>query len=137
MRILHPILLLLASTAFSTTNAAPDSFPEVKDLPVQTNLPDVMTMLDGTKVTTPAQWRARREEMKAILEHYELGHAPPPPGNVSGKDIQSRTVLDGAAKFPARASEIRARRKTGIRHRHFHARPRADRFRPSSIHRSS
>jgi hypothetical protein len=73
--------------------------PEVKDLPVQKEMPDVMTMDDGTKVATPAQWLARREEMKAILEHYELGHAPPPPGNVSGKDIQTHLVLDGAANF--------------------------------------
>ena len=61
--------------------------------------PFAKSMADGTKVTTLAQWRTRREELKAVLEHYELGHAPPPPGNVSGQDIQSRTVLDGAAKF--------------------------------------
>ena len=73
--------------------AEPAAFPDVRDLPVQTNLPDVMTMLDGTKVTTAAQWRARREEMKSILEHYELGHAPPPPGNVSGIEIQSGSSL--------------------------------------------
>ena len=73
--------------------------PEVKDLPVQPSMPDVMTMRDGTKVTTTAQWQARREEMKAILEHYELGHAPPSPGNVSGEDIQTRAVLDGVATF--------------------------------------
>ena len=83
----------------SSSNAALAAMPEVKDLPVQPELPDVMTMMDGTKVTTTAQWRARREEMKAILEHYELGHAPPPPGNVSGEDIQSHAVLDGAATF--------------------------------------
>ena len=99
MTFLRAILLLLAGAVIFTTNAAPAAFPEVKDLPVQTNLPDVMIMLDGTKVTTPAQWRARREELKAILEHYELGHAPPPPGNVSGTEIQSRPVLDGAAKY--------------------------------------
>ncbi|MGB7749026.1 MAG: hypothetical protein WBN75_17245, partial [Verrucomicrobiia bacterium] len=75
------------------------TFPEVKDLPVSKEMPDVMTMNDGTKVTTVAQWRARREEMKQILEYYELGHAPSPPGNVTGQDMQSRTVLDGAAKF--------------------------------------
>ena len=79
--------------------AAPMTFPEVKDLPVQTNMPDVMTMADGTKVTTPEQWQQRRDEMKEILEHYELGHAPPPPGNVRGKDLQSHAVLDGAANF--------------------------------------
>jgi hypothetical protein len=82
-----------------SSNSGPGMFPEVKDLPVRPEMPDVMTMNDGTKVTTPAQWRARREEMKAILEHYELGHAPPPPGNVSGQDIQSRTMLDGAVNF--------------------------------------
>jgi hypothetical protein len=37
--------------------------------------------------------------MKQILEYYELGHAPPPPRNMTGQDMQSRTVLDGAAKF--------------------------------------
>lgn len=90
---------LATGTLISTCRAAVLSFPEVKDLPVQTNLPDVMTMADGSKVTTLQQWRQRREEMKEILEHYELGHAPPPPGNVSGQDIQTHPVLDGAANF--------------------------------------
>lgn len=71
----------------------------VSDLPVRPELPDVMTMCDGTKVATVAQWRQRREEMKQILEFYELGHAPPPPGNVTGQVLQSRTVLNGAADF--------------------------------------
>jgi hypothetical protein len=75
------------------------SFPDVKDLPVQPEMPEVMTMADGSRVTTVEQWRQRREEMKEILEHYELGHAPPPPGNVSGQDIQSHPVLDGTANF--------------------------------------
>lgn len=79
--------------------AAITSFPEVKDLPVRPEMPDVMTMADGTRVTTLEQWRERREEMKAILEHYELGHAPPPPGNVSGRDVEARAVLGGAANF--------------------------------------
>jgi hypothetical protein len=99
MKFLSAIFPLFASVTLFTTNAAPVAFPEPADLPAQTNLPDVMTMANGTKVTTPSQWRARREEMKAILEHYELGHAPPPPGNVSGEDIQSHTVLAGTVKF--------------------------------------
>src|SRR5712691_2326267 len=89
--------VIVTATVVPTIKAAPDTMPEVKDLPVRPEMPDVMTMADGTKVTTPAQWRARREEMKAVLEHYELGHAPPPPGNVSGTEIQSRLVLNGAA----------------------------------------
>ena len=90
---------LLLFTVMVVTIATSAAMPEVKDLPVRLEMPDVMTMDDGTKVATLAQWQARRGEMKAILEHYELGHAPPPPGNVSGTEIQSRTVLDGAAKF--------------------------------------
>jgi hypothetical protein len=88
-----------SSNSDASTKAMAGAMPAVNDLPVRKEMPNVMTMNDGTKVTTVAQWRARREEMKRILEHYELGHAPPPPGNVSGLDIQSRLVLDGAAKF--------------------------------------
>ncbi len=86
-------------TVVPATRAAPETFPDVKDLPVRKEMPDVMTMNDGTKVTTVAQWRARREEMKAILEHYELGHAPPPPPNVSGQDIKSGVLLNGTVKY--------------------------------------
>jgi hypothetical protein len=102
MKILRALILCVCATsvaAASPVHAQALVFPEVKDLPVQTNLPDVFTMADGTKITTPAQWPARREEMKAILEHYELGHAPPPPGNVRGEILQSRTLADGAVNF--------------------------------------
>jgi len=54
----------------------------VKDLPVIKEMPDPLTMKDGTKVTTPEQWKLRRQEMIQILEDYEYGHMPPPPGNV-------------------------------------------------------
>ncbi len=35
--------------------------------------PDLMTMLDGTKVTTAEQWEERRVEIKAILQRYMYG----------------------------------------------------------------
>jgi len=81
------------------TKAAMGTFPDVNDLPVRKEMPDVMTMNDGTKVTTVERWRQRREEMKQILEYYDLGHAPPPPGNVTGQDIKSLTLLDGTVKY--------------------------------------
>jgi hypothetical protein len=89
------LFLFIAATATS----AATTFPDVKDLPDQTNLPDVMTMADGQPVKNLWQWRKRREEMKEVLEHYELGHAPPPPGNVSGLDLDEHPVLGGAADF--------------------------------------
>ncbi|HTR43197.1 MAG TPA: hypothetical protein VMH87_16405 [Pseudomonadales bacterium] len=100
MKTCRTFFLALIVAAFgSSLPAASLTFPDVKDLPVQTNLPDVMTMADGMRVTTPEQWQARREEMKEILEHYELGHAPPPPGNVIGQDIQSHDYLDGTVHY--------------------------------------
>src|SRR5262252_4046084 len=91
----------LAAVCFLATvfNVGAQKFPEVKDLPVRKEMPDVMTMWEGTKVTTPEQWRKRREEMKRILEFYELGRCPPAPGNVSGEELQSQTVRDGAVKY--------------------------------------
>ncbi len=35
--------------------------------------PALMTMLDGTEVTTKEQWGARREEIKSILQRYMYG----------------------------------------------------------------
>ncbi len=83
----------------SGNKVAVEAFPPVNDLPVRKEMPDAMTMDDGTKVTTLAQWRVRRVQMKAILEHYELGHAPPPPGNVMGQDLKSAVLLDGTVKY--------------------------------------
>jgi len=73
--------------------------PGANELPVRAEMPDVLTMNDGTRVTTPKQWPKRREEMKRILEYYAVGLMPPPPGNVRGQEIKSEPVLDGKVKY--------------------------------------
>lgn len=40
------------------------------------SLPDVLTLNDGTKVTTPAQWQKRREEIKAFFDENVYGRYP-------------------------------------------------------------
>ena len=75
------------------------AMPSAAQLPTRPELPDVMTMNNGKKVTNVEQWKRRREEMKQILEYYATGHAPPAPGNVKGKEISSETVLDGTVKY--------------------------------------
>jgi lysophospholipase L1-like esterase len=75
------------------------TMPGVNELPIRKEMPDVLTMADGTKVTTVEQWKQRREEMKRILEYYAVGLAPPPPGNVKGEEIKSQLVLDGKVKY--------------------------------------
>jgi hypothetical protein len=75
------------------------TLPGVRELPIRKELPDVMVMNDGARVTTPRQWQKRREEMKRILEYYAVGLMPPPPGNVKGRQVKSETVLDGAVQY--------------------------------------
>jgi hypothetical protein len=75
------------------------TLPGVDALPVRKELPEIMVMNDGTKVTTRNQWKQRREEMKRILAYYAIGQMPPPPGNVKGQELKSETVLDGSVKY--------------------------------------
>jgi hypothetical protein len=62
-------------------------------------MPGVLTMNNGKKVATAAQWNERREEMKHILEYYAVGQAPPPPGNVKGHEVRSDLVMNGKVKY--------------------------------------
>jgi Glycosyl hydrolases family 28 len=75
------------------------TLPGVNELPVRTEMPDILTSSDGTKVTTPAQWTKRRAELRRILEYYAVGQAPPAPGNVRGREIKVETVLGGRVKY--------------------------------------
>ncbi|KAK3293818.1 Glucuronoyl esterase catalytic domain from Hypocrea Jecorina [Chaetomium fimeti] len=42
-------------------------------------LPDPFTFLNGSKVTTAAQWQCRKEEISALFQRYELGPMPANP----------------------------------------------------------
>ena len=74
-------------------------WPGVSDLPPHPAMPDVLVMNDGTRVTTPRQWQARRQEMRRILSYYAVGQMPPPPGNVKGREIRSELVLDSTVRY--------------------------------------
>ncbi len=74
------------------------TLPSVKNLPVRLGLPDALTTDDGTKVTSVAQWKKRREEIRWILEYYAVGQMPPP-GNVRGQETQSELVLNDKVKY--------------------------------------
>ncbi len=73
--------------------------PGVDALPIRPEMPEVMTLQNGQKVKTAKQWAERREEMKRILEWYAVGQAPPPPGNVEGKELSSELLLNGKVKY--------------------------------------
>jgi hypothetical protein len=73
--------------------------PGVRELPARPGLPEVLVMNDGTRVTTPRQWEARRREMRRILSHYAVGEMPPPPGNVTGREVHAERVLGGTVTY--------------------------------------
>ncbi len=75
--------LVLAALWGACAASAPQSFPDVSELPPRADLPDALTMLDGHKVTTREQWlKERRPELKALFQHYMYGFFPPSPPRV-------------------------------------------------------
>jgi len=60
------------------------ALPAVSALTNNAFLPDPFKMLDGTPVTTKAQWKCRREEIAAMLEKYVHGEKPRNPEKVTG-----------------------------------------------------
>lgn len=69
--------------------------PGVAELPVRPALPDVLTRNDGTRVTSAADWPARRAEILRTLEYYAVGQAPPAPGKVKAREVKAQTLADG------------------------------------------
>jgi hypothetical protein len=75
------------------------SMPGVDVLPAVESLPDVLRTSSGSRVRGPAEWRARREEMKQVLLYYAVGRVPPPPGNVSGSVVKRAALAGGAVSY--------------------------------------
>jgi hypothetical protein len=73
--------------------------PSLSAWPVQAELPDPLVRADGTRVTNPADWPQRREEIRRIVEYYAVGRMPPAPGNVTGREVTSESVLDGTVRY--------------------------------------
>ena len=89
-----------AETVHAATNIVQElSMPEAQDLPSRPDMPDPLVLDSGGKVVDAGQWKARREQMKRVLAHYLTGTMPPPPGNVIGHELASRTVLHGTVNF--------------------------------------
>ena len=53
--------------------------PDFDALPRMNGLPDPLKFLDGKPVRTAADWKARRAEIRALYEKYDLGKIPPKP----------------------------------------------------------
>ena len=89
-------LSLAALGAFAMTAAAAD-FPPPTKLPAVATFPDVLTMRDGTTITTKDQWeQKRRPELKALFQHYMYGLYPAKPQTVTAKVLfEDAKAFDG------------------------------------------
>ncbi|WP_433309908.1 cellulose-binding protein [Micromonospora sp. CA-269861] len=53
-------------------------------VPASSRLPDPFRKLDGTRITSKADWRCRRAETRELAERTVYGQKPPKPATVSG-----------------------------------------------------
>ncbi|HWN95290.1 MAG TPA: acetylxylan esterase [Methylomirabilota bacterium] len=95
----------IASMAYAATSG----LPEPQQLPIQASFPDVLTMLDGSKVTTARQWNGkRRPELKKLFEHYMYGEIPPKPAKLDFKsEVVDKKFLDGKATLKLISISVR------------------------------
>ena len=81
------------------TDCTVATLPDSGSLPTVALLPDPFKKLDGTRMSTKAEWRCRREEIRKQAEKYAFGTKPAKPqtvtGTISNTTISVR-VMDGA-----------------------------------------
>jgi hypothetical protein len=72
------------------------NFPAPDKLPSNPDLPDPLVMLDGSKVTTKENWKAkRRPELLALFQHYMYGKWPTDGGRVEVKVLHEDSKAFG------------------------------------------
>jgi len=83
-------------------NVKDPPLPDFNELPSISYLPDPFLMANGKRMTSRAQWRTRRAEIKAIIEHYDVGEKPGKPSifeaTLEGNRINI-TVGEGEQSF--------------------------------------
>jgi hypothetical protein len=67
--------------------------PAFADLTSIAALPDPFKMASGTEITSRADWRCRRAEIAALIQHYELGTKPAPPANLTATYASGKLTI--------------------------------------------
>ncbi len=74
--------------------------PQVDALPESAALPDPLVMLDGTRISTAAEWREkRRPELVELVQQYIYGFAPAVAGIEVREEFPEAVVLGGKARL--------------------------------------
>jgi hypothetical protein len=72
------VLFVAATAGLLASSHAETVWPDASQLPSHNEPPELLSMLDGKKITTPEQWfEQRRPELKELFQHYMYGWFPP------------------------------------------------------------
>jgi hypothetical protein len=66
--------------------------PSYDSLPSDPFLPDPFTFLNGTRVTTRAEWTCRRAELATLAQEFEFGYKPTPPSSATTGSRSGNTL---------------------------------------------
>jgi dienelactone hydrolase len=72
---------------------------DIEKLTKSETLPDLFTMLDGSKVTTKNQWQKRKEELKKLFQYYEYGVLPPKLAISEAAEIFSENIFNDTVTY--------------------------------------
>lgn len=78
------------------------ALPPLSSLPIQPDLPDLLSFLDGSAVVTESDWARRRTELRELVQHYEYGYLP----DAVATDAETRFVDPEAFGGVAELSEL-------------------------------
>ncbi|ACU37989.1 cellulose binding domain-containing protein [Actinosynnema mirum] len=122
LRLSLALLTALALTGTALATAAPTPSPPtalaVEDdgadcpvalpgsTPANPRLPDPFTRIDGSRVTSLADWRCRRAEIRELAERHVYGDKPAKPASVTG--TVSRTSISVTATHQGRTASFSA-----------------------------
>ncbi len=70
------------------------ALPTFADLQRLTTLPDPFLGLNGERISTRAQWRCRRQEIRKLAERFIYGEKPARPETVSGTVSNDQITVD-------------------------------------------
>ncbi|MGR6922969.1 glucuronyl esterase domain-containing protein [[Actinomadura] parvosata] len=87
-------------------DCAVPALPDAGSLPAVSRLPDPFTRLNGTRITTRADWRCRRQEIKKLAEKFVYGDKPAKPAGVTG--TVSRTGITVNVSHNGRSASFSA-----------------------------
>ena len=71
-------------------------------------LPDLLTLLNGTKISSAEQWPTRRTELKELLQEHILGTLPPTPTLQSAKLLNSTSSATVSSAYVRLAFDANA-----------------------------